>query len=285
MLRMGHIRCRRSRTTRRQPGPVERRGRHRVEHRHRKPDRAVERRPQLAAGERAGLVAAHRPGADVGRLGSAGSGEALEPRHERHDGRGDPVGAVRFRAFAARRWPAPGRRRPRCRRDRHSRRHDLQSVDAAVDEPPGDERRAVASGRRDAWRWAGARRQRTDIAGRVGRYARDYDPETNAWASVPQISTAGIHNPEYPFSVLLPDGKIAVVANDQRPVRLLDLGAGTSVDAGSDPGLMSSTLAMSRPGRILSTGGGDPARRPPRRRPPRSSISVSRLPRGGRPRR
>jgi fibronectin type 3 domain-containing protein len=89
-----------------------------------------------------------------------------------------------------------------------------------------------------------------------------YDPATNAWTSVTQISNADTHDPEYPFSFLAPDGKVGLIAATNGQVRLLDLDGGTSIDAGSEPRVLNSTVAMYRPGRILATGGGDPSSTP-----------------------
>jgi hypothetical protein len=84
-----------------------------------------------------------------------------------------------------------------------------------------------------------------------------YDPATNAWTSIPQINNSDMHDSEYPLSFLLPDGRVAVVTPNPGKVRLLDPARLTSVDPGSHPSLLKSTVAMYRPGRLLATGGGN----------------------------
>ena len=84
-----------------------------------------------------------------------------------------------------------------------------------------------------------------------------YNPTTNAWTTVTAISNADMHDTEYPLSFLLPDGRVGVVAANLGKVRLLDLNQLTSVDPGSEPRLLKSTVAMYRPGRLLATGGGN----------------------------
>ena len=86
-----------------------------------------------------------------------------------------------------------------------------------------------------------------------------YDPDTNVWTSLTQISNADLHDSEYPLSFLLPDGRVSVVSAMLGKVRLLDLDRLTSADAGYEPRLLKSTVAMYRPGRLLATGGGNSA--------------------------
>ena len=84
-----------------------------------------------------------------------------------------------------------------------------------------------------------------------------YNPATNAWTRLTPISNADMHDSEYPLSFLLPDGRVSVVTANLGKVRLLDVDRLTSVDPGSEPRLLKSTVAMYRPGRLLATGGGD----------------------------
>ena len=84
-----------------------------------------------------------------------------------------------------------------------------------------------------------------------------YDPATGTWTRVNGINTSDVHDPEYPLPTLLPDGRIAVIAASTAQVRTLDLARSTWTDMGSNTQLLKTSVAMYRPGRILSTGGGD----------------------------
>jgi hypothetical protein len=86
-----------------------------------------------------------------------------------------------------------------------------------------------------------------------------YDPDTNAWTRLTQISNANVRDSEYPFSFLLPDGRVSVISAMLGKVQLLDLARLTSADAGYEPRLLKSSVAMYRPGRLLATGGGNSA--------------------------
>ncbi len=83
-----------------------------------------------------------------------------------------------------------------------------------------------------------------------------YNPATNTWTTIP-VSTADVHETEYPLSFLLPNGKMLIIAPQGGITRLLDPNASTygSVGLGSNP-MLNGSAAMYRPGKILYTGGG-----------------------------
>ena len=98
-----------------------------------------------------------------------------------------------------------------------------------------------------------------------------YDPATNTWTLLTGVSTSQIHEEEYPFSYLLPNGKVFTMGPDEDVTYILDVDAQTWTPVGAQ-----------RPAqRLLGhvPAGQDPLqrrrgrrRRPPtrRRRPPRS---------------
>jgi Concanavalin A-like lectin/glucanases superfamily/Domain of unknown function (DUF1929)/Bacterial Ig domain/Kelch motif len=84
-----------------------------------------------------------------------------------------------------------------------------------------------------------------------------YDPASNAWSALTGISTADVHEDEYPLNFVLPNGKMFVLAPSTGATRLLDATAltYTTAVAGASP-VKNGSAAMYLPGKILTTGGG-----------------------------
>jgi hypothetical protein len=107
----------------------------------------------------------------------------------------------------------------------------------------GDGRVVVISGQDTATTWAST--------------PEIYDPVANTWTTLPGINTGQVQEPEYPFSYLLPSGKIFTIAPVIGQSFLLDPNAQTWVATGGNT-LMNGSAAMYLPGKILYTGGGTP---------------------------
>jgi plastocyanin len=82
-----------------------------------------------------------------------------------------------------------------------------------------------------------------------------YDPATNTWTLLTGVSTADMHDAEYPLSYLLPDGQVIFYFASLGQVRVLNVDARTWTPAPSAP-IFSGSPAMYRPGKLLVSGGG-----------------------------
>ena len=81
-----------------------------------------------------------------------------------------------------------------------------------------------------------------------------FDPATNAWTLLSGISTPQVHEVEYPFSYLAPNGKIFTIGPEEDVSYWLDANAQTWTPVGAS-GLKNGSSVMYRPGRILYSGG------------------------------
>jgi hypothetical protein len=83
-----------------------------------------------------------------------------------------------------------------------------------------------------------------------------YDPKTNTWTLLSGISTPQVHEDEYPFSYLLPSGKVFTIGPDEDNSFLLDANARTWTPVGGASGVHNGSSVMYRPGKVLYSGGG-----------------------------
>jgi hypothetical protein len=81
-----------------------------------------------------------------------------------------------------------------------------------------------------------------------------YDPAANTWTLLSGISTPQVHEVEYPFSYLAPNGKIFTIGPEEDVSYWLDANAQTWTPVGAS-GLKNGSSVMYRPGRILYSGG------------------------------
>jgi hypothetical protein len=81
-----------------------------------------------------------------------------------------------------------------------------------------------------------------------------YDPSTNSWTLLKNISTSQVHEEEYPFSYLAPNGKIFTIGPSEDVSYWLDADAQTWTSVGAS-GLKNGSSVMYRPGQILYSGG------------------------------
>jgi hypothetical protein len=82
-----------------------------------------------------------------------------------------------------------------------------------------------------------------------------YDPVANTWTLMTGISTAAIHEEEYPFSYLLPNGTIYTMGPKEDVGYILDVTANTWTKVAGSTGRSLGSSVMYRPGKILYTGG------------------------------
>lgn len=81
-----------------------------------------------------------------------------------------------------------------------------------------------------------------------------YDPTTNTWTLLPGISTSQVHEEEYPFSYLAPNGKIFTIGPSEDVSYWLDANAQTWTPVGAS-GVINGSAVMYQPGKILYSGG------------------------------
>src|SRR5262249_32936546 len=82
-----------------------------------------------------------------------------------------------------------------------------------------------------------------------------YDPATNKWTLLTGVSTPQVHEEEYPFSYLAPNGKIFTIGPSEDNSFLLDVDNKTWTQVGGATGVVNGSSVMYRPGKILYSGG------------------------------
>ncbi|HZR49609.1 MAG TPA: fibronectin type III domain-containing protein [Streptosporangiaceae bacterium] len=81
-----------------------------------------------------------------------------------------------------------------------------------------------------------------------------YDPKANTWTLLSNVSTPQVHEEEYPFSYLAPNGKVFTIGPSEDQSFFLDVGNQTWTPVGSS-GVVNGSSVMYRPGKILYSGG------------------------------
>lgn len=81
-----------------------------------------------------------------------------------------------------------------------------------------------------------------------------YDPATNKWTLLSGVNTSQIHEAEYPFSDLMPNGKVFAMGPSEDVSYVLDVNAQTWTPVGPS-GVVNGSSVMYRPGKILYSGG------------------------------
>ena len=82
-----------------------------------------------------------------------------------------------------------------------------------------------------------------------------YDPTTNTWTQLSTISTSQVHELEYPFSYLVPNGDVFTIAPSVDKSFLLNVNAPSWTQVGGTSGVLNGSSVMYRPGEILYSGG------------------------------
>jgi Domain of unknown function (DUF1929)/Fibronectin type III domain/Galactose oxidase, central domain len=84
-----------------------------------------------------------------------------------------------------------------------------------------------------------------------------YDPATNTWTLLSGISTSQIHEEEYPFSYLVPDGRVFTIGPAEDLSFFLNVTNQSWTQVGGTSGIKNGSSVMYRPGKILYSGGAD----------------------------
>jgi Domain of unknown function (DUF1929)/Fibronectin type III domain len=82
-----------------------------------------------------------------------------------------------------------------------------------------------------------------------------YDPTANTWTLLSKVSTSQIHEEEYPFSYLVPNGDVFTIGPSEDLSFLLNVQNQTWTQVGGSSGVTNGSSVMYRPGRVLYTGG------------------------------
>ena len=82
-----------------------------------------------------------------------------------------------------------------------------------------------------------------------------YDPAANTWTLLTGVSTPQVHEEEYPFSYLTPNGKVFTIGPAEDNSFFLDVANKTWTPVGGASGVINGSSVMYRPGKILYTGG------------------------------
>ena len=82
-----------------------------------------------------------------------------------------------------------------------------------------------------------------------------YDPAADTWTLLTGVSTPQVHEEEYPFSYLAPNGKVFTIGPKEDNSFFLDVAAKTWTPVGGASGVVNGSSVMYRPGKILYSGG------------------------------
>jgi hypothetical protein len=82
-----------------------------------------------------------------------------------------------------------------------------------------------------------------------------FDPTTGQWTLLTGVSTSQVHEEEYPFSYLLPNGNVFTIGPSEDKSFELNVDAKTWTAVGGSSGVVNGSSVMYRPGKILYSGG------------------------------
>jgi hypothetical protein len=82
-----------------------------------------------------------------------------------------------------------------------------------------------------------------------------YDPTTNTWTVLSNVNTSQVHEEEYPFSYLVPNGDVFTIGPREDLSFLLSVQNQTWTQVGGASGITNGSSVMYRPGKILYSGG------------------------------
>ncbi len=82
-----------------------------------------------------------------------------------------------------------------------------------------------------------------------------YDPSTNTWTVLSNVNTSAIHEEEYPFSYLVPNGDVFTIGPSEDKSFLLNVANQTWTQVGGSSGITNGSSVMYLPGQILYSGG------------------------------
>jgi hypothetical protein len=81
------------------------------------------------------------------------------------------------------------------------------------------------------------------------------DPSTNTWTVLSIVNTSQIHEEEYPFSYLVPNGDVFTIGSSEDVSFLLNVQNQTWTRVGGSSGVTNGSSVTYRPGQILYSGG------------------------------
>jgi Domain of unknown function (DUF1929)/Fibronectin type III domain len=82
-----------------------------------------------------------------------------------------------------------------------------------------------------------------------------YDPTSNTWTLLSKISTPQVHEEEYPFSYLIPNGNVLTIGPAEDVTYEINVGAQTWTPVGGQSGIRNGSSIQYLPGKILYSGG------------------------------
>ena len=82
-----------------------------------------------------------------------------------------------------------------------------------------------------------------------------YDPTSNTWTSLSKISTSQVHEEEYPFSYLIPNGNVLNIGPSEDVTHELNVANQTWTSVGGASGVVNGSSVQYLPGEILYSGG------------------------------
>jgi hypothetical protein len=82
-----------------------------------------------------------------------------------------------------------------------------------------------------------------------------YDPSTNTWTELTNISTSQVHEEEYPFSYLVPNGNVLTIGPSEDVTYEMNVGNQTWTPVGGQSGVLNGSSVQYLPGKILYSGG------------------------------
>ena len=82
-----------------------------------------------------------------------------------------------------------------------------------------------------------------------------YDPTTNTWTLLSKISTPQVHEEEYPFSYLIPNGNVLTIGPSEDVTYEMNVAAQTWTPVGGQSGILNGSSVQYLPGKILYSGG------------------------------
>ena len=82
-----------------------------------------------------------------------------------------------------------------------------------------------------------------------------FDPATGQWTVLSGVSTSQVHEEEYPFSYLAPNGDVFTIGPSEDQSFFLNVGAKTWTQVGGSSAIHNGSSVMYRPGKILYSGG------------------------------
>jgi hypothetical protein len=92
-------------------------------------------------------------------------------------------------------------------------------------------------------------------AGHWADTPEEYDPTTNSWTLLSNISTPQVHEEEYPFSYLIPNGNVFTIGPSEDNSFELNAANQTWTSVGGASGILNGSSIMYRPGQVLYSGG------------------------------